>query len=47
MARPVKANEFNTAYEYEQAKKEARKAAQGKRSSPNGRRSYSLKGADE
>ena len=47
MSRPVKANEFATAYEYEQAKKEARKAAQGKRSSPNGRRSYSVKGSDE
>lgn len=47
MARPVKANEFNTAYEYEQAKKEARKAAQGKRSSPNGRRTYNMKGSDE
>jgi hypothetical protein len=47
MARQVKASDFATAYEYEQAKKENRKAAQVKRSSPNGRRSYSLKGADE
>lgn len=47
MARPVKANEFNTAYEYEQAKKEARKAAQGKRNSPHGRRSFAVKGSDE
>lgn len=47
MSRPVKANEFNTAYEYEQAKKEARKVAQGKRSSPNGRRSFNMKGSDE
>lgn len=47
MARPVKANEYATAYEYEQAKKEARKVAQGKRSSPNGRRSFAVKGSDE
>ncbi len=47
MARPVQANEFANAYEYEQAKKAARKQAQGKRSSPNGRRGYSLKNSDE
>lgn len=47
MARPVQANEFANAYEYEQAKKQARKQAQGKRTSPNGRRSYNLKGSDE
>jgi hypothetical protein len=47
MARPVKANEFATAYEYEQAKKQERKQAQGKRHSPNGRKGFSLKTSDE
>lgn len=47
MARPVQASEFANAYEYEQAKKQERKQAQGKRSSPNGRKGYSLKGSDE
>lgn len=47
MARPVKASDFATAYEYEQAKKQQRKAAQGKRQSPEGRKGYSLKGSDE
>lgn len=47
MARPVKASDFATAYEYEQAKKQERQQAQGKRNSPNGRKGYSLKKSDE
>lgn len=47
MARPIKASDFNTAFEYEQAKKQARKQSQAKRSSPEGRRSYNMKGSDE
>ena len=47
MARQVKASDFATAYEYEQAKKQARKAATGKRNSPTGRRNMVAKGSDE
>lgn len=37
MARQVKAQDFATAHEYEQAKREQRKAARTKRQSPQGR----------
>lgn len=40
MSRPVKASEFANDREYEQAKRQHRRASQNKRQSPNGRRGY-------
>ena len=47
MARPVQATEFANDYEYQQAKRQARKASQTKRQSTNGRKAFNLKGSDE
>lgn len=38
--RQLKASDFATAREYEQAKREQRRASQTKRQSPNGRRGF-------
>lgn len=38
--REVKASEYETEYEYEQAKRQLRKKAQQRRQSPSGRRNF-------
>ena len=40
MARQIKAQDFSTPYEFEQAKRQHRKADKAKRQSPQGRRGF-------